>query len=493
MASGTFPWHEGKSEYLASHRTLTLKAEFGEADWAVVLSEPTALLNGLLAPFVYILLGVGGLSLLLFASLCRSVLRRTVGSIETFRIGTRLVAEGQFHHRVQVEGDDEFAQLAESFNTRSERLGQRVASLTTLDELQRTILKAPGHACIVEAMLNHLPRLIDCASYGVLIPAARTGAVQVWVRHADGTIAHQNRRFLPYELEELGADVDCHEVLLRDSVPAALAPLAAQQVERVVLLPVHHDGRLSSIIAIGCERGTSLTVALVEQIRKLAQRMTIGIANARRVSELEHLNWGTLVALARTVDAKTPWTMGHAERVMELSGRMGRHLGLGDEDLRSLRRGALLHDIGMARAPQSVVEKAGSLADEEIRELRDHVRLGVRILEPLPEFSDVLPIVLEHHERIDGSGYPAGLVGEAVCVGARIVAVADTFDAMRCNRPHRNWRPEERVLQYLREESGHAFDPLAVAALVHVLRHEPLETPRPWLEFHGPAELVKNS
>jgi putative nucleotidyltransferase with HDIG domain len=177
---------------------------------------------------------------------------------------------------------------------------------------------------------------------------------------------------------------------------------------------------------------------------------------------LEQLDLGTLTALARAIDAKSQWTAGHSERVTDLALQMGRTMGLPDESLEILHRGGLLHDIGKIGTPPAVLDKLGRLEPEEMQIMRDHVKIGVRILEPISCFREALPMVAQHHEWFDGSGYPAGLAGENISLHARILAVADCYDALVSDRSYRKGIPAREALEILRQKSGTQFDPMVV-------------------------------
>ena len=127
-----------------------------------------------------------------------------------------------------------------------------------------------------------------------------------------------------------------------------------------------------------------------------------------------------------------------------------------------MHRGALLHDIGKIGTPAIVLDKPGTLNAEEIQILRDHVKIGLRILEPIPCFRDALSMVAQHHEWFDGSGYPAGLTGENIDLHARILAVADSYDAMVSDRPYRRGLTPMQAIQALKQRSGTQFDPLVI-------------------------------
>lgn len=192
----------------------------------------------------------------------------------------------------------------------------------------------------------------------------------------------------------------------------------------------------------------------------------------RANQRLDQLSQGALTALARAIDAKSEWTAGHSERVTQLALKLGRVLGLGEEALENLYRGGLLHDIGKIGTPAQLLDKNGPLTAQEGGVVRAHPRIGARILEPIDAFADILPIVKHHHERFDGSGYPDGLAGEAIDLGARIMAVADVYDALHSARPYRAGMDPEHVLRIIRKDAGSHFDPRVVEALVKVMEQD---------------------
>ena len=187
---------------------------------------------------------------------------------------------------------------------------------------------------------------------------------------------------------------------------------------------------------------------------------------------LDQHHRGALTALARAIDAKSEWTAGHSERVTQLALRLGRVLGLKEDELENLYRGGLLHDIGKIGTPAQLIDKNSRLTDQEYSVMREHPRTGHRILEPIEVFADLLPIVAQHHEKFDGSGYPNGLAGEAINFSARIVAVADVFDALSSDRPYPAGMEPDQVLRIIKRDSGSHFDPRVVAALIKIIEQE---------------------
>jgi len=152
-------------------------------------------------------------------------------------------------------------------------------------------------------------------------------------------------------------------------------------------------------------------------------------------------------------------------RVDRYSQIIAGSLGLGERERADLRAAAILHDIGKIGISDLILAKAGPLTDEERTVIKDHPRLGYEILKPLPQYEAILPAILHHHERYDGSGYPAGIAGEGIPLFARIIAVADTYDAILSTRPYRSGATHDVAAREIRKFSGKQFDPVVVEAL----------------------------
>lgn len=176
----------------------------------------------------------------------------------------------------------------------------------------------------------------------------------------------------------------------------------------------------------------------------------------------------TLV-LANTLESKDTATQWHANRLVALSGRIATHLGLPDETRSAIRFGACLHDIGKVAVPEHILNRPSSLSPEEIDIVRSHPVAGAMILESIDTWKDVRLVVRHHHERFDGSGYPDGLRGDQIPLGARIVSVVDAFDVMRSGRPYAPARSPAEIHAELERGRGSQFDPEMVDALLEVV------------------------
>jgi HD-GYP domain-containing protein (c-di-GMP phosphodiesterase class II) len=188
-------------------------------------------------------------------------------------------------------------------------------------------------------------------------------------------------------------------------------------------------------------------------------------SNAHLYADLKDLLFGVIRALTSAIDAKDPYTSGHSERVARIAVRLAEQLGMSTNQRSDLYLMGLLHDVGKIGIEDGVLKKSGPLTPEEFRLIQSHVRIGVHILADLKKLQHLLPGVAHHHESIDGTGYPSGLVGESIPLEARILAVADGFDAMSSTRPYRRRLTPLQIDEIFRRGAGHQWDPNVVAAL----------------------------
>jgi putative nucleotidyltransferase with HDIG domain len=186
--------------------------------------------------------------------------------------------------------------------------------------------------------------------------------------------------------------------------------------------------------------------------------------------ELETTYDQTLAALSLALDARDRETEGHSIRVARLACMLGEHLGFDANQLKTLERGAILHDIGKIGISDAILLKPGKLTEEEWEIMRQHPDIGARIIEGIPFLEETLPIIRYHQERWDGSGYPLGLLGKEIPLAARIFAVVDAYDALTSDRPYRKKSPAKEALKYLQEKSNILFDPEIVTALEQLLK-----------------------
>ncbi len=209
-----------------------------------------------------------------------------------------------------------------------------------------------------------------------------------------------------------------------------------------------------------------------ELLTALSNQVAVAIENARLYDELRDTFYSTIHALAETIELRDSYTAGHTMRVMNYSLAIGTEMGLSEKEMADLRLSAVLHDIGKIGVRDNVLLKKERLTIDEFDAMMKHAVYGADILGPIRQLRDIIHGVKWHHEKYDGSGYPDGLKGDAIPVIARIISVADTFDAMTTDRPYRKGLTAEAALGELRACAGTQFDPAVVQAFIRTYNEE---------------------
>ncbi len=207
----------------------------------------------------------------------------------------------------------------------------------------------------------------------------------------------------------------------------------------------------------------------LENLDFIADTASVAINNQLKSIEIERSYFRTMKALARAVEEKDRYTRGHSERVKTYAVEMASHLGLPSEITSTIEYACVLHDIGKIGIPDAIIHKDRDLTDEEYTQIKEHPAKGENIIRVIPFLEPAQPIIRHHHERFDGTGYPDGLRGKEIELGARIIAIADTYDAMTTERPYRGPLPKDHVIAVLKEQKGKQFDPELVDIFVRYL------------------------
>jgi len=230
---------------------------------------------------------------------------------------------------------------------------------------------------------------------------------------------------------------------------------------QVLVYPIARAGEVIGAFLAGDKNGPDMEVTNIDlkMFQAAAGYVAILLENASLYEDQHDMFLGTVRALTASIDAKDPYTCGHSERVADLAASLARALGLNTDAVERIRIAGLVHDIGKIGVPEAILRKPGRLTDDEVVAMKSHPAIGHRILQDIKQLADVLPGVLHHHERYDGKGYPQGLAGEGIPLSARIIALADSFDAMSSNRTYRAALPRAKVLSEIRACAGAQFDP----------------------------------
>ena len=222
--------------------------------------------------------------------------------------------------------------------------------------------------------------------------------------------------------------------------------------------------------------GTVLALIAYLWVQELRDRYRLQVFNAALIAaqaRLQEAEINTIAVLILTEEAKDPYVRGHTKRVSQYALAIAKAMGFSQQEQKTIERAGILHDLGKIGIDDSILNKPGKLNDQEWKIMKEHPQRGLEIIAPLPFLSVEKEIVLHHHERYAGGGYPEGIKGEDISIGARIMAVADTFDAMNSARPYREPLSRDTILTELKKVSGTQLDPVVVKIFLELLQKNP--------------------
>jgi putative nucleotidyltransferase with HDIG domain len=476
--SGGLEWRYDKEEYVASYRLLDLEDPYIAPGLTLVMSTPKSyvlqpiILFRRVFPFIILM------SLWVVILLSFSQIRRNLVPLERLKAGTERIARREFDSRVTVESNDEFEDLAESFNTMADQLGRQFKALVTMGELDRAILSALDTKRIADTAITRMNDVVSCDAVSATLLNSKDSykaESYLWEEKPHKRRTVDTVQFDLEDIRALEANTESFFVEPTRTPPRHLEPMVKRGIKSFLVMPIFLKKSLAGTITLGYLNPPIISQEDVDQARRLVNQVAVAISNARLIEELHDLNWGALTALARAIDAKSPWTAGHSERVTKLALKIGRSMKLPKRELDNLHRGGLLHDLGKIGIPPEILDKPGKLTAEEMRLMHKHVEFGVRILKPIAAYAEAIPIVEQHHERFDGSGYPNGLAGEDISLGGHIYALADDFDAFATDRPYRKALPLKRIINLIKGRSGSKYHPKVVEAFLEVMEQEDRE------------------
>ncbi len=345
-------------------------------------------------------------------------------------------------------------------------LAKRVDTILTLDEINKAISSTLSREKIFEKAIQGIERTVSCAMVviiqeekngfvvtlshwkeGCSVPVMRTGARLSLYHSVAGNALNKGKTVSVEALGVLNKPGPLDRILSE----AGLATLLA--------VPLISRGKAKGVLLVGDRHPGGFAGEEAFVVEKIASQISVALENAKLYEDMRSLFISTVSSLANAIDAKSPWTKGHSERVMNIAAALAEEMGLSELSVEQIRIAGLLHDIGKIGILEALLEKPDKISDEEFPPMLQHPEKGVAILSPIEQLQDILPTIRHHHERYDGGGYPDGLKGVEIPLQARIVAVADAFDAMVSDRPYKKGFTVRKALKVLEKGAGTQFDP----------------------------------
>jgi HD-GYP domain-containing protein (c-di-GMP phosphodiesterase class II) len=343
----------------------------------------------------------------------------------------------------------------------SEELARKYEEVTLVYELVGAMEVKKGSSLELDDIFNTVMERLELDVLIVFRPPVRRRRMYCSPQFAK-VVTPENRAAL-YKLES-----SARSVVLQSGEPWVVNQLSEDGrfahpegvASHAISVPIEVSrdevGVMTVIRGAGKERFFMGDVKLISTI---AKQIAIVIRNAHLFTEVRSLFLNVVKSLISIVEAKHKYTKGHSERVHLISCFLGKNLGLKKHAREVLHWASLFHDVGKISVPDAILNKPGALTDEEFAIIKRHPVVGSEVLSHIEQLQEALPAIRHHHERMDGSGYPDGLKGEEVPFAARIIAVADVYDALTSTRSYRPAMPVSRALEIMREGEGKQFDP----------------------------------
>jgi putative methionine-R-sulfoxide reductase with GAF domain len=334
---------------------------------------------------------------------------------------------------------------------------KRVSSLIT--RLTCELMRAD--ACILRLLEEHSNILLVNSVYGISnglshrLPPLRLG------ESICGRAAKEKKPLLVYDISK-DPRVKNPELIIKEGYTSILC------------MPVLFQGTALGVLSVFSKKTHHFSREEIRILDIFASQIAVAIQESRHYEDIHKNYFDTIHALVLALEARDVYTRGHTERVTKYSIEIARILEMPKNELEILRYAAEVHDVGKISIPDFILNKPGRLTPAERAIIELHPVKGAEMLEPLEFLRTALPIVRHHHERYDGTGYPDGLEKERIPVMARILACADSFDAMTSDRPYRSRRlTVDEALAEIRNNSGSQFDPHIAQVFIKTIRHEP--------------------
>ncbi len=440
-----------------------------------------ALVNLALAQQLFYVKAVSAVAILLLLSvfLAWSFQKHMIVPLGRLEAGVKEIAGGRLDYRIDVIRQDEIGIIAAEFNNVTESLSKsyfdlerRFSQLTNLYQISKAV-----------SVTNDIDDLLNQALRQSLdLMGAESGSIMLLVPESDElkicAAVGLDQETIDSTRVKLGEGIsgrvaaEGKALMIQDDVRKAHGP-GVKDVTDALSVPLIVKDRVIGVINANNKDGERFDEEDLRFFTTLAGQIAAAVANATLVDDIQEAYFNTIKVLAAAIDAKDKYTHGHSERVAKYSVTIARQMGLSPEDLTRIEAAAYLHDIGKIGVPDQVLNKNGRLTDEEMDKIKRHPVEAAEILGLIDfPWGDVVPGVRGHHERCDGKGYPDGLADDGIPPDARIIAVADSYDAMTSDRPYRKGLEKTKAVTELVNGRGSQFDGQAVDAFIPALLSE---------------------
>ncbi len=410
---------------------------------------------------------------------------RIANPIQKLSDGAARIAGGEFGYRFTLERRDELGRLSSSLNRMAERIeryidniNEKVHTLQTMNRIDKAVLSSISRKELLDRVIDIVSSYLPDYQLGLVVRDEERKGFEVLSYHGHTTMSRLSKNtFIGDDhLDELILGrhrevFQLHDCEKHDEIPPLYHRVLGEGIGSILNIPIEIGDEYLGSLLVARKDTRPFSESEIGTIQMLSDQTGVALQSVRLFEDRESLFMGILTALSRSIDAKSRWTAGHSERVASYSERIGKALSLSVEEMRTLSIASLLHDIGKIGVPEHILDKPGRLTNEEFAAIKIHPAKGAEIIGDIPFYDTIKNGILYHHERWNGSGYPSGLAGESIPIHARIMAVADVYDAMTGDRPYRKGMTRSRAEEFFIDNKGAMFDPMLVDVFLEILRN----------------------
>jgi len=366
------------------------------------------------------------------------------------------------------------------------------ARLDLIYEVSKKVGSVPRMAQMLEQVIKMTQKTLDASAASILL--FRDNDQELYFEVASGPVGKALRQVklstqygIAGQVARTGEPLIVNDVSRSENFHKMIDDYTGFSTKSLVCAPLAvHQKILGVIEVLNKLDGSQFEEQDLDAVISVANTAAMAIENTKLHQTVLDAYKNTIKTLAATIDAKDPYTRGHSQRVMEYALLAGANLSLSSEEMETLEYASILHDIGKISIDSTILNKPGSLTETEWEIIQEHPTIGANLLRGISFLEKASELVLYHHERFDGEGYPTGLKGDALPTGACIIAVADAFDSMTTDRSYRAAMTVDQAIKELKKHSGDQFCPAAVRAFTFGLRM----STRKWSSGNRPEQAL---
>ena len=369
--------------------------------------------------------------------------------------GAIALSRGDLDVHFKMKRKDDIGVLSGSLNEMAVNIKNRIRTIETMNKIDKAVNSSISRKQLLENVAGYIADMFEGSA--VFIFEKETKDYRV-LAHAPKKYKLKKDKIPFTSISERYYRNDRRTYFFTDESLVHIHSLAeiSDKFTKGISIPLIQSDRLVGLLVVLIDHLDKLKISSLES---LADQVSVALLSLKESDDKNKMYDGMLLSLSRSIDTKSRWTAGHSERVTKHAVALAEKIGLDRETMEKIRIAALLHDIGKLGVSEAILNKPEKLADEEFAIIRNHPAMGEDIIKDIPHFTMVKSVVRYHHEKWDGTGYPDGLSKDSIPFAARIVAIADVWDAITADRPYRKGFTREKALEIMKSERGKLFDP----------------------------------